>query len=270
MKKSTKTLLYSGVAIVAILIGLTIFVTVKDKRHFESIKETAEVIPDSDFTSEGIDSLAFNFPDYGHTRITVTPGDCDSINFSSADIAKHIKLSRQNGVLSVFTDKDFGGYLLTEITVTLKNIPASISTNGVNLLLLTDITADSIALNLTQNVDFQKCHFKSSDLKLSLAYNPNCIISGKDSYLGNTRLTTIEPVYVTDGVTFDTLTLKGNPGRAPSKVSSREDILRNGPLILFKGALPTIKIEKGEYPFGVYIDGPYEIKNDSPAADDRD
>lgn len=274
MKNSTKTLLYSGAAIVAILIGLTIFVSIKDNRHLESIEETVNVLSDNKFTSGGIDSLSFNFPDYGHVRITVSPGDCDSIVFSSSDIAKQIIVTDQDGVLTVSTVKGFGEYLMTDITVTLKNIPVSISTNGVEVLTLTDITADSMKLNLKQNVAFENCDLKSTDIKLATNYGPKCIISGKDSRLGNTCITTIEAVYVTEGVSFDLLTLVGSEPEDENgevkKVLPRNEILRDGPLILFQGTMPSIKIEKGEYPFGVYIDGPYKFKYDLPTVDNRD
>ena len=262
MKNSTKTLIFSGAAIVAILIGMTIFISVKSKSLFKGNKTTNTYVECChDFTSANVDSLAFDFPDYGHTRITVVPGQTDSIIFNSVELADQITVSRDKNTIQISTIPNFEAYLLTDITVTLKHIPSSIYTNGVKLLMLKNITADSLELNIKQNVSFEKCRIDSTDIRLASNYGSSCIISGTDSSLGLTRLTTIEPVYVTNGVAFEHLTLVGNQVKGGKKAyANREDILCGGPLILFGGKVPPIKIEESEYPFGVYIDGPFEIK----------
>lgn len=262
MKNSTKTLIISGGAIAAILIGMTIFVSVKNKPLFGDNKAASTYTECChDFSSANIDSIAFDFPNYGHTRVTVVPGETDSIIFNIGDLADKITVSREKNTIQVSTLPNFEAYLLADITVTLKHIPSSIYSNGVKLLMLKNITADSLVLNIKQDVSFENCRIDSTDIRLASNYNSKCIISGTDSRLGITRLTTIEPVYVTNGVSFDRLTLIGNQVKDGKKAyANREDILCGGPLILFGGKVPPIKIEKSEYPFGVYIDGPFEIE----------
>ena len=257
MKKSTKTLIYSGVAIIVFFIAMN----VNDNRTFEGKKNKNGIVCNHTFTSANVDSIAFDFPNYGHNRITVVPGETDSIIFKSGELADKVTVNQDAGTIRVSTLPDFEDYLLTEITVTLKHIPTSIYTNGVNLLLLKNIEADSLDLNIKQDVSFENCRFNSTDIRLASNYSSKCIISGTESHLGSTRLTSIEPIYVTEGVTFDLLTLIGNQVKdGKAAYANREEVLRGGPLILFEGKIPPIKVDESEYPFGVYLDGPLEIK----------
>ncbi|MBD5378547.1 MAG: hypothetical protein HDR74_01435 [Bacteroides sp.] len=262
MKKSTKTLIYSGIVIVVFLIAMTIYVNINDPRSFEGKNsKKSDIAYNHIFTSTDVDSIAFDFPNYGHTRVTVVPGETDSVTFETEELGNKINISYENNTLIFSTDPDFDEYLSTQIKVTLKHIPSAIYSNGVHLLILKDITTDSLALNVKQDISFENCRFNSTDIRLATNYGPKCIISGTDSQLGATRLTSIEPIYVTEGISFDLLTLIGNQVKdGIDAYANREDVLRGGPLILFGGKVPPIKIEESEYPFGVYLDGPLEIK----------
>ncbi|MDE6352474.1 MAG: hypothetical protein K2K88_04955 [Muribaculaceae bacterium] len=260
MKKSTKTLIYSGVAIIVFFIAMNVYV-MSTATELLKKKNKQDTVCNHIFASADVDSIAFDFPNYGHNRITVVPGETDSIIFKSGELADKVTVNQDSCTIRVSTLPDFEDYLLTEITVTLKHIPASIYTNGVNLLILKDITTDSLALNVKQDISFENCRFNSTDIRIASNYGPKCIISGTDSQLGATRLTSIEPIYVTEGISFDLLTLIGNQVKdGKDAYANREDVLRGGPLILFGGKVPPIKIEESEYPFGVYLDGPVEIK----------
>ncbi|MDE7369096.1 MAG: hypothetical protein K2N08_04890 [Muribaculaceae bacterium] len=260
MKKSTKTLIYSGVAIIVFFIAMNVYVMSTATERLKG-KPKQDVVCNHIFTSSNVDSIAFDFPNYGHNRITVVPGQTDSIIFKSGELADKVTVNQEAGTIRVSTLPDFEDYLLTEITVTLKHIPTSIYTNGVRLLILKDIASDSLDLDIKQDVSFENCRFISTDIRLASNYDSKCIISGTESQLGFTRLTSIEPIYVTDGVSFDLLTLVGNQVKeGKNAYPNRKEVLRGGPLILFESKIPPIKIEESEYPFGVYLDGPLEIK----------